>query len=155
MALELGALKLGRVAIDGTKLEANASKHKAISYKGMKEDEKRLREQVRRLLERAEAVDAAEDAEYGRDCSGDELPAELARHEERLRRDSRGQAGDGRMGRCRGRSRGQERGRTEAGETGSQGAVQLHRSGIADHEGAGWLRAGLQRADSRSNQSYN
>ncbi len=86
MALELGALKLGRVAIDGSKLKANASKHKAMSYKWMKEEEKRLREQVRRLLEQAEAVDAAEDAEYGRDQRGDELPAELARREERLRR---------------------------------------------------------------------
>ena len=86
MALELGAMKLGRVAIDGSKLKANASKHKAMSYKRMKEDEKRLREQVRRLLEQAEAVDAAEDAEYGPDGRGDELPAELARREERLRR---------------------------------------------------------------------
>lgn len=86
MALELGALKLGRVAIDGSKLKANASKHKAMSYKRMKEDEKRLREQVHRLLEQAEAVDAAEDAEYGGDRRGDELPAELARREERLRR---------------------------------------------------------------------
>lgn len=86
MALELGAMKLGRVAIDGSKLKANASKHKAMSYKRMKEDERRLREQVRRLLEQAEAIDTAEDAEYGRDRRGDELPAELARREERLRR---------------------------------------------------------------------
>jgi transposase len=86
MALELGAMKVGRVAIDGSKLKANASKHKAMSYKRMKEEEKRLREQVHRLFEQAEAVDAVEDAEYGRDQRGDELPAELARREERLRR---------------------------------------------------------------------
>jgi len=86
MALELGAMKLGRVAIDGSKVRANASKHKAMSYRRMKEDEKRLREEVRRLLERAEAIDAAEDAEYGRGNRGDELPAELGRREERLRR---------------------------------------------------------------------
>ena len=86
MALELGAMKLGRVAIDGSKVKANASKHKAMSYRRMKEDEKRLREEVRRLLERAEAIDAAEDAEYGRDNRGDELPVELGRREERLRR---------------------------------------------------------------------
>jgi transposase len=86
MALELGALKLGRVAIDGSKLKANASKHKAMSYRRMREEEKRLREQVRRLFEQAEAVDAAEDAEYGPNRRGDELPAELARREERLRR---------------------------------------------------------------------
>ena len=86
MTLELGAMKLGRVAIDGSKVKANASKHKAMSYRRMKEDEKRLREEVRRLLERAEAIDAAEDAEYGRGNRGDELPAELGRREERLRR---------------------------------------------------------------------
>jgi transposase len=86
MALELGAMKLGRVAIDGSKVKANASKHKAMSYRRMKEDEKRLREEVRRLLERAEAIDAAEDAEYGRDNRSDELPVELGRREERLRR---------------------------------------------------------------------
>lgn len=86
MALELGAMKLGRVAIDGSKVKANASKHKAMSYRRMKEDEKRLREEVRRLLEQAEAIDAAEDAEYGQDNRGDELPVELERREERLRR---------------------------------------------------------------------
>jgi transposase len=86
MALQLGAMKLGRVAIDGSKVKANASKHKAMSYRRMKEEEKRLREEARRLLERAEAIDAAEDAEYGRDNRGDELPAELGRREERLRR---------------------------------------------------------------------
>src|SRR5664279_2083741 len=86
MALELGAMKLGRVAIDGSKLKANANKHKAMSYQRMKEQEQRLREEVRRLLQRAEAIDAEEDAEYGPDNLGDELPAELQRREERLRR---------------------------------------------------------------------
>jgi transposase len=86
MALQLGAMKLGRVAIDGSKVKANASKHKAMSYRRMKEDEKRLREEVRRLFEQAEAIDVAEDAEYGPDHRGDELPAELGRREERLRR---------------------------------------------------------------------
>ena len=86
MALELGAMKLGRVAIDGSKLQANASKHKAMSYQRMKEQEQRLREEVGRLLQRAEAIDAEEDAQYGSDNLGDELPAELQRREERLRR---------------------------------------------------------------------
>lgn len=86
MALELGARKLGRVAIDGSKLKANASKHKAMSYQRMKEQEARLREEVRRLLQQAEAIDAAEDAEYGSHNVGDELPAELQRREERLGR---------------------------------------------------------------------
>jgi transposase len=86
MALQLGAMKLGRVAIDGSKVKANASKHKAMSYHRMEEDEKRLRQEVCRLLERAEAIDAAEDAAYGPENRGDELPAELGRREERLRR---------------------------------------------------------------------
>lgn len=86
MALELGAMKLGRVVIDGSKVKANASKHKAMSYRRMKEQEKRLREEVCRLLQRAEAIDAEEDVEYGSDNLGDELPAELQRREERLRR---------------------------------------------------------------------
>lgn len=86
LALELGALKLGRVAIDGSKLQANASKHKAMSYQRMQEEQKRLREEVRRLLEEAERIDAEEDARYGRNRSGEELPAELQRREERLQR---------------------------------------------------------------------
>jgi transposase len=86
MALELGAMKLGRVAIDGSKLKGNASKHKAMSYQRMKEQEQRLRAEVRGLLRKAEATDAEEDAQYGRDNLGDDLPAELQRREERLRR---------------------------------------------------------------------
>jgi hypothetical protein len=86
MVLELGARKLGRVAIDGSKLKANASQHKAMSYQRMKEQEQRLREEVRRLLQRAEAIDVEEDAQNGADNLGDELPAELQRREERLRR---------------------------------------------------------------------
>jgi transposase len=86
MALELGAMKLGRVAIDGSKVKANASKHKAMSYKRMKEEQKRLKEEVRRLLAEAERTDAEEDARYGRNRSGEELPAELQRREERLKR---------------------------------------------------------------------
>jgi hypothetical protein len=86
MAVELGALKLGRIAIDGSKLKANASKHKAMSYKRMKEEQKRLKQEVRRLLEEAERIDAEEDARYGRNSYGDELPAELQRREERLQR---------------------------------------------------------------------
>ena len=86
LALELGAMKLGRVAIDGSKVQGNASKHKAMSYRRMQEEEKRLKQEVRRLLAEAERVDAEEDARYGRDRRGDELPAELQRREDRLRR---------------------------------------------------------------------
>jgi transposase len=77
-------VKLGHVALDGTKIQANASKHKAMSYARMEETERRLEEEVRRLLQEAERVDAAEDMEYGPGRRGHELPAELARRETRL-----------------------------------------------------------------------
>jgi transposase len=86
LALNLGTMKLGRVAIDGTKIKANASKHKAMSYERMLREEQRLREEVKRLLSEAEQTDKDEDKRYGRTKRGDELPAELARREERLKR---------------------------------------------------------------------
>jgi transposase len=79
-----GLVKLGHVALDGTKIKANASKHKAMSYARMEQTEARLAQEVRRLLDAAQQMDAAEDAEYGRGRRGDELPAELARRESRL-----------------------------------------------------------------------
>ena len=57
LVLEMGALKLGRVALDGSKVKANASKHKAMSYGRMEEAEKRLREEVQELLKQAQAAD--------------------------------------------------------------------------------------------------
>jgi len=72
-------MKLGRVALDGSKVKANASKHRAMSYGRMRETEKRLREEVRKLLSQAEAADAEEDTRYGRGRRGDELPEELQR----------------------------------------------------------------------------
>ena len=86
IALRAGTMKLGRVALDGSKVKAHASKHKAMSYGRMQEEEKRLKEEVKRLLEQAEAADAEEDERYGADGRGDELPAELARRETRLQR---------------------------------------------------------------------
>jgi transposase len=79
-----GLVTLGHVALDGTKVRANASKRKALTYARMEETERRLQDEVRRLLEEAERVDAAEDARYGLGRRGDELPAELARRETRL-----------------------------------------------------------------------
>src|SRR5262249_34264131 len=79
-----GLVKVGTVALDGTKVKANASRHKAMSYERMQEEEKRLKEEVARLLAEAEATDAAEDAAHGPDRSGDELPEELARRQSRL-----------------------------------------------------------------------
>ena len=86
IALQAGTMKLGRVVLDGSKVKANASKHKAMSYGRMREEEKRLKEEVKRILKQAEATDAEEDTRYGRDRAGDELPAELARRETRLKR---------------------------------------------------------------------
>lgn len=86
ITLETGAMKLGRVALDGSKVGASASKHKAMSYGRMKQTEKRLREEVRRLLGQAEAADTEEDARYGRGQRGDELPEELRRRETRIER---------------------------------------------------------------------
>jgi len=82
---EVGIVRLGHVAIDGTKIKANASKHKAMSYAGIKEREPHYQQIVTEWLERAEAIDAAEDEEFG-DKRGDELPEELQRAETRLAR---------------------------------------------------------------------
>ena len=79
-----GMVRLGRVALDGTKVRANASKRKAMSYARMSEKEKVLAEQVSALLIEAERIDKAEDARYGKNNRGDELPEELRRRETRL-----------------------------------------------------------------------
>src|SRR5438128_1861315 len=79
-----GLVKLGHVALDGTKIKANASKHKAMSYGRMDEAEKKLEAEVKALLQEAARVDAEEDGKYGKGKRGDELPAELRRRESRL-----------------------------------------------------------------------
>jgi transposase len=79
-----GLVRLGHVVLDGTKVQANASKHKAMSYARMEETERRLQDEVRRLLEQAAGVDAAEDVQCGPGRRGDDVPAELARRETRL-----------------------------------------------------------------------
>jgi len=81
-----GLVKLGHVAIDGSKLQANASKHKAMSYNRMEEKEKQLRAEVEKLLAQAEATDAAEDALHGTGNRGDDLTGEMARRESRLKK---------------------------------------------------------------------
>ena len=79
-----GLVKLGHVALDGTKIKANASKHKAMSYERMEKAEKELEAEVKALLAEAARVDAEEDGKYGKGKRGDELPKELARRESRL-----------------------------------------------------------------------
>ena len=83
---QAGLVKLGHVALDGTKVRANAWKHKAMSYGRMKEQEGQLTAEVAELLRRAGEVDDDEDRRYGRDKRGDELPEELAFRESRLRK---------------------------------------------------------------------
>jgi len=83
MALESGAVKLGRVSLDGTKVKANASKHQAMSYGRMQEKQRQLREEVKQLLAQAEAADEEEDRRFGNQ-RGDQLPEELQRRETRL-----------------------------------------------------------------------
>jgi len=83
---EAGLVKLGHVSIDGTKIKANASKHKAMSYKRMTESEARLKAEIEALLHQAEETDAAEDAQFGKSRRGDELPEELSRRESRLKK---------------------------------------------------------------------
>ena len=81
-----GLVKLVHVALDGTKVRANAPKHKAMSYKRMKVKEAQLQGEVDELLRRAQEVDEEEDRRYGKDKRGDELPAELSFREGRLER---------------------------------------------------------------------
>jgi hypothetical protein len=86
LARELGVPRIGRVAIDGSRIKANASKHKAMRYGRMREKRRQLRDGVKDLLAQSEAADAAEDAECGPNHCGDELPAELQRRETPLKR---------------------------------------------------------------------
>ena len=79
-------MKLGHVVLDGTKVRANASRHKAMSYGRMREREGQLAAEVAELLRRAGEVDDDEDRRYGKDKRGDELPEELAFRESRLRK---------------------------------------------------------------------
>ena len=81
-----GLVKLGHVCLDSTKVKANASKHKAMSYGRMEEKADQLQAEVDRLLAEAEATDAAEDALYGEGNRGDELPKELRFRESRLKK---------------------------------------------------------------------
>src|SRR2546428_10545530 len=83
LAGEAGLVKLGNVATDGTKIQGNASRHKAMSYGYMQKAVERLREEIEALVTQAYQQDAAEEAALG-SRRGDELPAELARREERL-----------------------------------------------------------------------
>jgi len=79
-----GLVSLGHVALDGTRLKANASRHKAMSHERMLKSEKQLEGEMRALLRKAELIDAQEDGQYGKGKRGDELPPELQRRSSRL-----------------------------------------------------------------------
>lgn len=86
LCAQAGLVKVGLVSLDGTKVKANASRHKAMSYDYMQKEESRLRQEIAELLDKARSTDEAEDALHGPDVRGDELPKELARRETRLAR---------------------------------------------------------------------
>ena len=84
LARELGLTRLGAVALDGSKVEANTSKHKAMSYGRMQEEEAKLKAEIEGLLERANAIDEQEDQQYGAQADGYRVSEELERREQRL-----------------------------------------------------------------------
>lgn len=84
LCAKAGLVRLGRVALDGTKLDANASRHKAMSYDHICPKIDELQKEVDALLAEAEAIDQAEDEAFGAERRGDEVPEELARRESRL-----------------------------------------------------------------------
>ena len=86
LCVRLGMVNLGHIALDGTKLKANTSKHKAMSYGRMKQEEDRLEREIDELMRQAEVADAEEDEAFGADNNGYNIPEELQRREERLER---------------------------------------------------------------------
>ena len=81
---EAGMVSLGHVALDGTKVQANASKHKAMSHERMLKAEAQLEKEIKKLMRRAEILDAQEDRKYGKGKLGSDLPEELRRRQDRL-----------------------------------------------------------------------
>ena len=84
LAKEAGLVKMGTIAVDGSKVKANASKHKAMSYERMLMEEKKLRSEIRKLTQAARNQDDIDDDTFGSDFRGDELPQELSNRKTRL-----------------------------------------------------------------------
>jgi transposase len=99
----LGMVKLGNLSTDGTKMGANASRPKAMSYGSMNKESERLKAEIEHLLQEAEQLDAEHDAALG-SRRGDELPAELQRREDRLAKIRAAKVRPGSPGRCPGGS---------------------------------------------------
>jgi len=121
----MGLVKLGHVALDGTKVRANASKHKAMSYGRMEKAARELEEEVARLLAEAEEVDAEEDAKYGKGRRGDELPEELRHRESRLKKIRQAMKELEEEARAKAGMK-QRRAQRSRRQTRRQGAAQLH-----------------------------
>ena len=128
---EAGLVKLGHVALDGTKLKASASKHKANSYAGLERNEERLVAEIEELLKQAASVDAEEDARFGEDRTGEELPDGLRSKSERLQRIQKAKAAleaDAALTKALERKSQAERSAAKAKEQGDQDAAAAARA---------------------------
>ena len=145
LAREMGLAGFAKLSIDGTKVRANASKRKAMSYGQMQQEERRLKDEIAALVGAADAADTSEDMHLGREVRGDEVPEELRRREEPVGGHGSGSgavggetAGGGRCPRPEAGSGSQSKGRpaVQAGvwRAGREGAEQLHGPGKRDHE---------------------
>ena len=156
---EMGLVRFGTLSIDGTKVRANASKRKAMSYDRMLQEEARLEEEIAGLLSAATQTDEEEDRRFGKGDRGDELPEELRRREQRLlaireakeRLEAAQRRADDDRGRTPGSGRssgGRKPYKRSYGEPDAKAAEQLHGSGEPDHEDErGGVPAVLQRPD--------
>ena len=126
LSREMGLSRFGTLSIDGTKVRANASKRKAMSYERMVREEARLAEEIEGLLTAADGEDVEEDRRFGEEVRGDELPAELQRREDRLaairaakeRLEAAQRKADDERGRAPGQARSAKNGREYAREYG-------------------------------------
>jgi len=147
----VGAMSWGGWRWTVAKVRRERPKHKAMSYERMVEQEKAIRQQVKEMLEQAEAVDAKEDERYGKECAGEELPEELQRRETRL-------SGFGRRsGRWEERARRRRRRKAGGGDSAARKRriSTTSRSGVTDHEEQQRrVRASIQRGRSWWSRSY-
>ena len=134
-----GLVSLGTVALDGTKVKANASKHKAMSHERMLKSERQLEAEMRALLRKAEIIDAQEDGHYGKGNRGDELPVELQRRSSRLEWIRKAKAeleAEAAAAKARQRQEQAEAAELEAAETEGSGDAQLSRRAARRARGA-------------------
>ena len=134
-----GLVSLGTVALDGTKVKANASKHKAMSHERMLKTERQLEAEMRALLRKAEIIDAQEDGQYGKGNRGDELPVELQRRSSRLEWIRKAKAeleAEAAAAKARQRQEQAEAAELEAAQTEGGGDAQLSRRAARRARGA-------------------